>query len=62
MMGLFGKIKEVFSNSTNTTKEVTTEAVETVTGVTDDTVGVSKEVVEKTAEKKDNCCGGNCGS
>lgn len=57
-MGLFDKAKEALTGSADTAKETANEVVESVSEKTEDTVEVAKAVVEK----KDNCCGGNCGS
>jgi len=61
-MGLLNKLKEALSgNSSDTAKDVSSDAVETVTdtvkNATDETIKITEIV-----EKKDNCCGGNCGS
>lgn len=57
-MGLFSKVKETLTDSTDTTKDIANEVVETVSDTAED----AGEVAKDTVEKKDNCCGGNCGS
>ena len=56
-MGLLNKVKETFTDSADATKETANEVVETVSEKAEDAVEVTKNNVEK----KDNCCGGNCG-
>lgn len=58
-MGLFDKLKNTFSGSDDTVKEVVSDKVETVTDAAKDLAEDAVEIVE---EKKDSCCGGNCGS
>lgn len=56
-MGLFNKVKETFTGSEDTAKETVNEVAETVSEKAEDAVEVTKSPVEK----KDGCCGGNCG-
>ncbi len=58
-MGLFDMFKSKTDSATDAVKEVASDAVETVTDAVKD---VADDAVEKVEEKKDSCCGGNCGS
>jgi len=55
-MGFFSKL---FGGSTDTATEVVNDVKEVAAEKVEDAVETVKEGVE---EKKDSCCGGNCGS
>lgn len=57
-MGLFDKIKNTFSGSSDPVKDSTNDIAESVTDKVSD---LAEEAVEVEKEKKDGCCGGNCG-
>lgn len=57
-MGLLTKVKELFTGSIGAEKGGTHGDVETMTDVKQKPI----EVEKKAEGKKDNCCGGNCGS
>ena len=57
-MELLTKLKNIFTGSTDAVKDDTSSDIETMS----DTKQESIEVVKEAGEKKDNCCGGNCGS
>lgn len=58
-MGFFDIFKSKTESATDSVKEVASDAIDTVS---DAVSNVDDDAVEVAEEKKDGCCGGNCGS